>query len=133
MKKRGKKLKNNFGIGFFANYIVAKNEEMLFGLPIFAHNAFGVENLVLTVAPGIGYNGSINYLLFQKEDPNSEYIFLTHQERLNLLVRLGAECEFKLPDKTDYNFTINPYINADVLAFNKVYLTLGIKVNYLIY
>ncbi len=128
-----KKLNNDLGFGFFANYILANKSELLLGIPFFAHNAFGVDNLTLSFAPGMGYNGSLNYLLFEKPESETDRVFLTGKERLNLLVRLGAEWEFKLPEEKKYNFTINPYFNTDIIAFERYYLTFGIKVNYLLY
>lgn len=128
-----KKIEGKLGIGVFGNYILGDNQELLFGFPIIMHDAFGVKSLVLSVAPGMATTKSIDYLTSKQTQADTSIFLQDNPTRTNFLLRIAAEWEFKLPDEKSYTYTVNPYISTDIIAFNRTYLTLGIKFNYVLY
>lgn len=123
-----KKKRSETGLGFFFNALFAENFEYSFGFPLTSHNFWGLNNLTVLVAPGLTNTKNVSYVV--KDDkftlPN-DYLLSTPENRLNFMLRLGVEYEFKLPNEMENKFTIYPFFYDDIVSFVRNYYTFGIK------
>lgn len=126
-----KKYNGKLGIGWFGDFVFGPNLEFLTGFPIYWHNVFG-EDLYIAAGIGFGYTRSLKYgRNLSPDDPDFDNNF----SRLNFLLRFGSGWEFFVINKNDNKEIIkfNPYINVDILAMYKTYMTFGISASYYIY
>ncbi len=126
-----KKLNGKLGIGYFGDFIFGPNLEFIMGFPIYWHNVFG-EDLYLCAGTGFGLTRSLNYA---KDIETADSDLSNDFTRINFLLRFGAGWEFFVKEETSGRefMKINPYINVDILAMYKTYLSIGISASYYIY
>lgn len=123
-----KKKRSEIGLGFFINALFAENLEYSFGFPLTSHNFFGMNNLTVLVAPGLTNTKNVSYVVKDEKFtlPN-DYLLSTQESRLNFMLRVGVEYEFKLPNESENKFTIYPFFYNDIVSFVRNYYTFGIK------
>lgn len=129
-----KKFKGRNGIGFDFEYMMGPGTEIFISFPISFHNAFKVWNLVISAAPGLGINSSLNYLKKEIEDIPEEDKFLSDQTRQNLLLRGIVSYKFPIKNEQGNEFmAVAPYMNVTFIADYNTYLSFGTKVHFYIY
>jgi hypothetical protein len=127
-----KKYEGKLGIGFFGEYHFGPNSEFLMGFPVYAHK-FIHDDLTAYFGPGIGFISSLDYAFDRDKDIDKEFV-KKRNNRANLLVRGGLSWDYKvLNSKSEEYMRISPYMNLDIIAQYKTYLSIGVNMSFLIY
>ncbi len=124
-----KKFKGKYGIGFFSDFQFGPHFETLIGFPLYFHKLFNTD-FYLMGAPGIGFISSLNYARYnQYEDDDFKGV----SNRANLLIRFGTGYDIPIFSNTTEIMRIVPYLNFDIIAQYKTYMTFGITAQYYIF
>lgn len=124
-----KKFENYYGFGFFSEFVFGPHFEALIGFPVVIHKLFDTDLYVLG-APGIGFISSMNYARYNSFETDD---YQGKSNRANLLLRFGTGYEFPVFDAQKEIMKISPYLNVDIIAQYKTYMSFGITALYYIY
>lgn len=129
-----KKLKGRNGIGFFLDYMLGPGTEVWFGFPISLHDFLKIDNLVFSIAPGIGITHSLNYKKSETSDISAADKMLPGETRQNLLLKTSFSYVFPIYNsQKKETMRIEPYVDIFLIANYNTYVSVGSKFKFDIY